>query len=85
MKTKDFILKRIEEYIEQEDSFRTKDWEDTYVTLMDYNNIPKTMHISSVDFYNMNNEELVRLFEFVILRTNAFSETRAIQFKSNSK
>jgi len=89
---KEQILVRINKIKSEEDGFKSKWWESNFVSYSKWvrkappgSNIPHntceeyTKHISEVDFGDMTDSDLVRLFEYVILTRSDISTNRIKQ------
>lgn len=78
---KHIILNRIEKIKKEEKDFKDRFWKDVYVSYTQFFEITQTssfatQHISKVDFNELNDDDLVRLFEFIILTRNDISERK---------
>lgn len=63
---KKIIIERIEKFKLDEDNFKSEWWINNFVSFIQ-NNINVTKHISDVDFNELNDDDLVRIFEYIIL------------------
>jgi hypothetical protein len=70
------ILHRIGEIKNTEEGFKTKDWEQNYVSFHNVDSQFKTEHLSNVKFEEVVDFDLLRLFEYIILCRNDFSNRR---------
>jgi hypothetical protein len=67
MKTiKSLILERINKIKTEENNFKSIYWNNNYVSYFEFNS-DITKHISEVIFENLNDDDLVRLFEYILL------------------
>lgn len=64
---KNLIINRINQIRSEEDDFNQ--WKDAYVSYK-INDFETTKHLSLIDFKILNNKDLCRVFEFIILRRN---------------
>ena len=71
---KKIIIDRIEQFKLYEDNFKSKGWENKYVSFT-LNNIFETKHISDVNFEILNDKDLVRIFEYIIICRSDISTT----------
>jgi len=80
---KKIILERIEKFKADEDNFKSEWWKNIYASFT-LNNFNETKHISEIDFNSLNDDDLVRLFEYIILTKNDISVQRvnATYFKN---
>jgi hypothetical protein len=72
---KTIIIERIDKFKIDEENFKTDWWKNVYVSFEEKNN-SITKHISDVNFDSLNDNDLVRLFEFIILQKNEISVRR---------
>jgi hypothetical protein len=63
---KKIIIDRIEQFKLDEDNFNSEFWKNNYVSFT-LNGGSETKHISDVDFELLNDDDLVRIFEYIIL------------------
>jgi hypothetical protein len=73
---KNIILNRIDLIKEDEDYFESEDWASNYISYTDENNNVITKHISKVKFEKLNDIDLIRVFEYIILCRNDKSKNR---------
>ena len=73
-------MDRIEKIRKQEDDFKSKWWKNDYV---DYQNSNGSVHVSNVIFSELNDEDLVGLYGWLLLTTDFISVRRVdeIYFK----
>ncbi len=78
---REIILHRIELISNEEDNFKTKWWKDYYV---DFQNSNGAVHVSVVVFKSLNDEDLVRLYGWLLLTRDVVSVNRVneIYFKN---
>jgi hypothetical protein len=76
---KNIILNRIETFKQDEDYFKSIWWKNNFLTFTNPNNIIETKHISEVEFSLLNDDDLIRLFEYIILCKNDISGVRVIK------
>jgi hypothetical protein len=69
MEIRQIILDRIHQISQYELGFTGGHWTDTYVSF-DQGDSHITRHISEVNFSDLNDPDLVRLFEYVIYLNN---------------
>ena len=74
---KELIIKRLEKIKFEEDGFKSKWWKNNFVSYTQ-NNIIETKILFEVDFNLLNDDDLVRLFEYVILCRNDISNRRTL-------
>lgn len=69
------IINRIIEIKKDEDNFKSSYWKNNFVS---YDQCTEhiTKHISEADFENMTDEDLTRIFEYIILVRNDISINR---------
>lgn len=72
---RELILDKIDKIKQQEGDFKTDEWSDVYASFT-YDDDVKTERICTIDFSTLNDNDLVRLFEYLILVTNRISEIR---------
>jgi hypothetical protein len=66
---REIILRRIELIKESEFDFKSDEWIANYVSFTN-GNVIETNHISKLDFNNLVDNDLVRIFEYIILSRN---------------
>ncbi len=81
---KKIITDRIERFKLDEDNFKSEWWKNNYVSFT-LNGKSETKHISDVDFELLNDDDLVRIFEYIILCKSDISTRRVneIYFKNS--
>lgn len=72
---KNIIINRIESFKLNEDNFKSNWWENNFVSFT-LNSISETKHISDVNFELLNDDDLVRIFEYIILCKSDISSSR---------
>lgn len=63
------VLDRIEKISEYSRSFSLPKWKDIFISF-DKNSVHITKHISEVNFSELSDEDLVRIFEYIIYLNN---------------
>ena len=63
---KNHIVERINKIKSEEELFNSSWWNNNFVSYSFQNGL-KTEHISKIEFEELNDEDLVRLFEYVLL------------------
>ena len=63
------VLDRIEKISEHNRSFSSPKWENIFISF-DKNSVHITKHISEVNFSELSDEDLVRIFEYIIYLNN---------------
>lgn len=63
------VLDRIEKISEYNGSFSSPKWENIFISF-DVNEVHTTKHISEVNFSELSDEDLVRIFEYIIYLNN---------------
>ncbi len=69
---KNNLIKRLTKIKAEEHGFTSKYWKDIYFAEHD----SPTKHISDIDFETLNSDDLLRIFEYLILARNNVSENR---------
>lgn len=72
------IIGKIKQIREKEENFKSSWWKDVYVSYT-YNKNLVTQHISEVDFESLNDDDLFRLFIFVLLTDSDITSNRVKQ------
>jgi hypothetical protein len=76
---KNIIIERIEKFKLDEDNFKSEWWKNNYVSFK-MNDINETRHISEVNFHLLNDYDLVRIFEYIILCKSDITNSRVEKF-----
>lgn len=76
---RELILSRIEKFKSDESGFNSFEWANIFVSYTK-DNKSITLHISDVDFNILNDDDLVRLFEYTILQKTDISNQRVRLF-----
>lgn len=81
---KKIIIDRIERFKLDENNFKSEWWENNYVSFT-LNGVSETKHISYVNFELLNDDDLIRIFEYIILCKSDTSKRRVneIYFKNS--
>jgi len=83
---KKYILDKIKKIKSDEEDFKSSWWKNNFISYSKLTRQPDgdkwvdyTKHISEVDFSKLNDDDLVRLFEYLILTRNDISTNRVNQ------